>query len=175
MTTVRRRSSRPARPVPAFGARAGAAITSDGRLLVETGDGPYDVGTNLFADWVISLSPKDLNLTDYYTPANRVWITAVDMSVPTPVVVANGMAFAMADGDYAPQFGSGGNLLNTQERLAKTGRRTVYVMDAATGLLDIPVLLANDVIHESAIRVSGLPRGGNFRLDHAGSGGCRRG
>jgi hypothetical protein len=61
-----------------------------------------------------------------------VW-DSVDMSVPTPAVIANGMIFAMADGDYAPQFGSGGNLLNTQERLAKTGHATIYVLDAATG------------------------------------------
>jgi hypothetical protein len=63
-----------------------------------------------------------------------VW-NSVDMSVPTPAVIVNGMIFAMADGDYAPQFGSGGNLLNTQERLAKTGHATIYVLDAATGIV----------------------------------------
>jgi hypothetical protein len=60
-----------------------------------------------------------------------VW-NSVDISVPTPAVIANGMIFAMADGDYAPQFGSGGNLLNAQEGLAKTGHATIYVLDAAT-------------------------------------------
>jgi hypothetical protein len=63
-TSVRLRSSRPAQLGPGFWGHAGAAIRSDGRLLVETGDGPYDVGKNLLADSVISLSPKDRKLTD---------------------------------------------------------------------------------------------------------------
>jgi outer membrane protein assembly factor BamB len=55
------------------------------------------------------------------------------MSVPTPVVIANGVVFAMSDGDYAPQFGAGGNLLNTHQRLAKTGHSVIYALDAITG------------------------------------------
>ena len=68
--------------------RAGVAITSDGRVVFETGDGPYDPSKNLYSDSVIALSGKDLKLADYYTPANRAWITKkdLDMGNISPVV-----------------------------------------------------------------------------------------
>src|SRR5207237_7016502 len=68
--------------------RAGAAITSDGKILVETGDGPYDVNAGKLSDTIIELSRKDLKLVDYYTPANRAWITKkdLDMGNMSPVV-----------------------------------------------------------------------------------------
>ncbi|HEV3198803.1 MAG TPA: PQQ-binding-like beta-propeller repeat protein [Bryobacteraceae bacterium] len=240
--------------------RAGAAIASDGRIIVETGDGPNDVEKGFLSDSVIGISPRDLKLADYFTPANRSWITkkdldmgsigptvfrfktwelaaaggkegviflldtrslggadhrtplyrsplytneevnfatrgfwgsfstwedpsgtrwlyapawgpptsktsfpiqygetpngsvmafkvelrddkpsltpawnSVDMSVPSPVVIANGLVFAMSDGDYAPQFGAGGNLLSTQQRLSKTGHSVIYALEAPTG------------------------------------------
>ena len=46
-------------------------VTSDGRVVFETGDGPYDPSKNLYSDSVIALAGKDLKLADYYTPANR--------------------------------------------------------------------------------------------------------
>src|SRR5207302_826916 len=49
--------------------RAGAAIASYGKVLVETGDGPYDSNAGKLSDTMIELSPKDLKLFDYYTPA----------------------------------------------------------------------------------------------------------
>jgi outer membrane protein assembly factor BamB len=251
--------------------RAGAAVTSDGRVIVETGDGTYDLAKNMMADSVIALSPKDLKLADYFTPRNRSWITKKDldmgcigptvfkfkdwelaaaagkegviflldtkslggadhgtplfrsplytndevnfatkgfwgafstwedpagtrwlyapawgpptsgtkfaqsygetpdgsvmafkvelqsgkpvltpawnslnMSVPTPVIVANGMVFAESDGDYAPQFGPSGNLLNTEQRKAKAGHAIVYALDAATGKV---LFSSGDTIH----------------------------
>jgi len=68
--------------------RAGAAATSDGALLVETGDGPYDANGGKLSDTIIKLSLKDLKLVDYYTPANRAWITRkdLDMGNMSPVV-----------------------------------------------------------------------------------------
>ena len=68
--------------------RAGAAVTSDGALLVETGDGPYDASGGKLSDTIIKLSPKDLKLVDYYTPANRAWISKkdLDMGNMSPVV-----------------------------------------------------------------------------------------
>jgi outer membrane protein assembly factor BamB len=68
--------------------RAGVAVTSDGRVIFETGDGPYDPSKNLYSDSVIALSGKDLKLADYYTPANRAWITKkdLDMGNISPVV-----------------------------------------------------------------------------------------
>jgi len=68
--------------------RAGVAVTNDGRIVFETGDGPYDPAKNLYSDSVIALSGKDLKLADYYTPANRAWITKkdLDMGNISPVV-----------------------------------------------------------------------------------------
>ena len=68
--------------------RAGVAITSDGRVVFETGDGPYDPSKNLYSDSVLALSGKDLKLADYFTPANRAWITKkdLDMGNISPVV-----------------------------------------------------------------------------------------
>jgi outer membrane protein assembly factor BamB len=68
--------------------RAGAAIASDGSILVETGDGPYDANGGKLSDTIIKLSPKDLKLADYYTPANRAWISKkdLDMGNMSPVV-----------------------------------------------------------------------------------------
>jgi outer membrane protein assembly factor BamB len=240
--------------------RAGAAITPDGKIVIETGDGPYDPSKGNLTDSVIELSGKDLKLLDYYTPANRSWITkkdldmgsispvvfpfkswelaaasgkegiiflldtkslggadhrtplfrsarftneevnfatkgfwgafstwedaagtrwllapawgpptpttkfpvqygdtpngsvmafkvelkddkpvltpawnSVDMSVPTPVVIANGMVFGLSDGDYAPQFSASGGILNVNDRKAKAGHSVLYALDAATG------------------------------------------
>jgi outer membrane protein assembly factor BamB len=240
--------------------RAGAAITSDGRVIAESGDGPYDPDAGNYADSVLALSAKDLKLLDWYTPANRTWITkkdldmgsispvvfpfkdrelvaasgkegviflldtkslggadhrtpllrsplftndevnfagkgfwgafstwedsagtrwlyapalgpptaatqfvnqygptpngslmafkveekggkpvltpawnSVDMTVPTPAVIANGMVFVLADGDNVVQFGPNGNFLNTAAREEKEGHAILYVLDATTG------------------------------------------
>ena len=61
--------------------RGGAAITSDGRVIVETGDGTFDPDKHQMADSVIALSPKDLKLTDYFTPRNRSWMTKKDLDM----------------------------------------------------------------------------------------------
>ncbi len=50
--------------------RAGVAITADGKILAETGDGPWDPQKGNYADSVLELSPKDLKVIDYFTPAN---------------------------------------------------------------------------------------------------------
>ena len=63
------------------------------------------------------------------TPA---W-NSLNMSVPTPVIIANGVVFALSDGDSPVQFGPSGNLLNVEDRKAKTGHAIVYALDAATG------------------------------------------
>ena len=68
--------------------RGGVAIGLDGTVYAETGDGPYDPKAGKYADTFLALSPKDLTLKDYYTPANRDWITRrdLDMGNITPVV-----------------------------------------------------------------------------------------
>jgi outer membrane protein assembly factor BamB len=240
--------------------RAGAALTSDGRVIIETGDGTFDPEKHEMADAVIELSPRDLKLADYFTPRNRTWVTKKDldmgsisptifnfknwelaaasgkegaiflldtkslggadhntplyrsprltneevnfagkgfwgafstwedaggtrwlfgpawgpatpdtkfavqhgdapdgsvmafkveeqagkpvltpawkslnMSVPTPVIIANGVVFAVSDGDSPVQFGPNGNLLNVDERKAKAGHAILYALDAKTG------------------------------------------
>jgi outer membrane protein assembly factor BamB len=253
--------------------RAGAATTSDGRLIVETGDGTFDPEKNQMADSVIALSPQDLKVTDYFTPRNRSWVTKKDldmgsigptvftfknwelaaasgkegviflldtkalggpdhrvpvyrsplftndevnfagkgfwgafstwedaagtrwlyapawgpptaatkfalqhgdtpngsvmafkveeqagkpvltpawnslnMSVPTPVIIANGVVFALSDGDSPVQFGPSGNLLNVEDRKAKAGHAILYALDATTG----------DVLFTSADTIPGF-------------------
>jgi outer membrane protein assembly factor BamB len=68
--------------------RAGAAVTSSGNIIVETGDGAYDAKVGKLSDSIIELSGKDLKLVDYYTPANRAWISKkdLDMGNMSPVV-----------------------------------------------------------------------------------------
>jgi outer membrane protein assembly factor BamB len=253
--------------------RGGAAITTDGHVIIETGDGTFDPEKGQMADSVMSLSAKDLKLTDYFTPRNRSWMTKKDldmgsigptvfnfknwelaaasgkegviflldtkslggpdhhtplyrspllaneevnfagkgfwgafstwedpagtrwlyvpawgpatsttkfalqhgetpegsimafkveeqggkpvltpawnspnMSVPTPVIIANGVVFAMSDGDSPVQFGASGNLLNVEDRKAKVSHAIVYALDAATG----------DVLFSSADTIHGF-------------------
>jgi outer membrane protein assembly factor BamB len=253
--------------------RAGAALTSDGRVIVETGDGSFDPEKGMLADSVIALSPGDLKLADYFTPRNRTWVTKKDldmgsigpsifnfktwelavaggkegviflldtkslggadhrvplyrspllanedvnfagrgfwgafstwedaagtrwlyapawgpptpttkfplqhsetpdgsvmafkveeqagkpvltpawnslnMSVPTPVIIANGIVFALSDGDSPVQFGESGNLLGVEARKAKAGHAILYALDAATG----------DVLFSSAGAIPGF-------------------
>ncbi len=240
--------------------RAGAAITPGGNLVVETGDGPWDPAKGNYSDSVVVLSPKDLKPLDYFTPANREWMTkkdldmgsigavvfpfnnwelaaasgkegviflldtkspggadhrtplyrspvytneeinfagrgfwgafstfedafgtrwlyvpalgppaagttfpaaygptpngsvmafkvemkgdkprltpawnSIDMSTPTPVVIANDVVYAVSDGDSPVQFGGNGSLLNTEQRKAASGHSILYALDAATG------------------------------------------
>jgi len=61
--------------------RAGAPITSAGTLVTETGDGAYDAAAGKYPDTFLGLSSKDLKLADYYTPANRAWITKKDLDM----------------------------------------------------------------------------------------------
>jgi len=65
----------------------GAAVGTDGTVYAEAGDGPWDPSKGQYSDTVLALTPKDLQLKDWYTPSNREWITKrdLDMNV-TPVV-----------------------------------------------------------------------------------------
>ncbi|HTC35668.1 MAG TPA: PQQ-binding-like beta-propeller repeat protein [Bryobacteraceae bacterium] len=261
--------------------RSGAALTADGRLVIETGDGAFDPEKHQMADSVIALAPQDLKLTDYFTPRNRSWMTKKDldmgsigptvfnfknwelaaasgkegviflldtkslggadhhtplyrsplftneevnfagkgfwgafstwedaggtrwlyapawgpaapdtkfalqhgettdgsvmafkvedqagkpvlapawnslnMSVPTPVIIANGVVFALSDGDWPVQFGPSGNLLGVEDRKAKTGHATLYALDATTG----------DVLFTSADTIKGFSHFSAFGL-----------
>jgi len=172
--------------------RAGVAATSDGRVVFETGDGPYDPSKNLYSDSVIALAGKEgviflldsksLGGEDHRTPLYRSpllandevnlsckgfwgafttcedssgtrWLYApangppaagvkfpreygetpngsvmafkvdlkdgkptltpawnsVNMGVPTPSIVANGLLFVLADGDNPAQISPSGS------------------------------------------------------------------
>jgi len=67
--------------------RAGVAIGKD-RLFAETGDGAYDVAAGNFPDSVLGISLADNKIVDYYTPANRAYVTRkdLDMGNMSPVV-----------------------------------------------------------------------------------------
>lgn len=90
--------SKPERPVISFMAtttggagiwgRAGVAVGFNGRVFAETGDGPYDPDAGKWSDTFLGLAPLAAKLEDYYTPANRAWITRkdLDMGCISPVV-----------------------------------------------------------------------------------------
>jgi PQQ-like domain len=68
--------------------RAGAAISPEGTIYVETGDGPLDPAKGEYSDSFVALSSKDLSLQDYYTPANYRFLTHkdLDMGATSPLV-----------------------------------------------------------------------------------------
>jgi len=50
------------------------------------------------------------------------------------VVIANGVVFALSNGENARQVDSGGKLYTSAQRIAlSTGRATLYALDAVTG------------------------------------------
>jgi hypothetical protein len=68
--------------------RAGVAAAPDGKTIyAETGDGPFDAAAGKFGDTFVALSPKQLELKDYYTPANWAWLNRkdLDLGCVTPV------------------------------------------------------------------------------------------
>lgn len=68
--------------------RAGVSIGPDGFIYAETGDGQYDTEAGKFPDSVLKLTPKTLQLADYYTPENRAFLTRkdLDMGNMTPAI-----------------------------------------------------------------------------------------
>lgn len=67
--------------------RGGVSLNKD-RAFAETGDGAYDIEKGNFADTVLGLSLDTGKMVDYYTPANRTYITRkdLDMGNMTPIV-----------------------------------------------------------------------------------------
>ena len=56
------------------------------------------------------------------------------MNYPEPVVIANGMVFALSNGENVKQVDSSGRLLTSKERIdTPTGNATLYAVDAETG------------------------------------------
>jgi outer membrane protein assembly factor BamB len=69
--------------------RGGVAIGKD-RIFAASGDGDFDPAAGRFADTVFGISKADKKMVDYYTPANRAYITRkdLDMGNVTPAVFA---------------------------------------------------------------------------------------
>jgi hypothetical protein len=62
--------------------RGGVVASADGTTIyAETGDGPYDPEVSKYGDAFLALSPKDLKLKDYYTPANWQWMNRKDLDL----------------------------------------------------------------------------------------------
>jgi outer membrane protein assembly factor BamB len=57
-----------------------------------------------------------------------------NMSVPEPVLIANGVVFALSNGENVKQAKSSGDIYSSEERAkAPSGNATLYALDAATG------------------------------------------
>lgn len=67
--------------------RTGPAIGSDGTVYAPTGDGPFDPEHHMLSEAIIAVTPKILQLKDYYAPPNAafLWKRDLDMNV-TPAV-----------------------------------------------------------------------------------------
>ena len=64
------------------------------------------------------------------TPA---WISR-DMNVPEPPVIANGVVFALSNGENTQQLDGSGRILNSHDRASKpSGDAVLYGLEAATG------------------------------------------
>jgi len=62
-----------------------------------------------------------------------VWVSR-DMSLPEPPVIANGVVFALSNGENARQAKDDGSLLSSPDRIkTKTGNAVLYALDASTG------------------------------------------
>ena len=78
----------------AIWARAGAVVDpSTGRLLVATGNGPWN-GTTNWGDSVLELSPNAARLLQNWTPRNQAQLSAtdVDLGSTAPALLGGGLA-----------------------------------------------------------------------------------
>jgi outer membrane protein assembly factor BamB len=60
---------------------AGASIAPDGMVYAETGDGAYDAATKRLSTSVLEIDPSTIQIKDYYTPDNHLWLTERDMDM----------------------------------------------------------------------------------------------
>lgn len=58
---------------------------------------------------------------------------SLNLAVPTPVTLVNGVAFVLADADYIFQNDAKGGLLTSEFRGSHAGHATLYALDAKTG------------------------------------------
>jgi outer membrane protein assembly factor BamB len=60
---------------------AGVSIAPDGMVYAETGDGQYDAAAKRLSTSVLKVDPSTLQIVDYYTPDNHLWLTERDMDM----------------------------------------------------------------------------------------------
>jgi outer membrane protein assembly factor BamB len=81
---------------------AGPAIASNGTIYFESGDGAYDAAKKQLSTSVEAFTYSDgtLNLKDYFTPTNYIWLTKRDLDMnATPVIFPyKGRDFLVASG-----------------------------------------------------------------------------
>lgn len=72
--------------------RAGVAISQDGTVFAETGDGIFDPEKDQYPNAVLAVDGKSLELKDYFTPQNHVYVAKkdLDMGNMTPAVFPYG-------------------------------------------------------------------------------------
>jgi len=104
--------------------RGGAAIGSNGTIYAETGDGAFHPETGRYGDTLLALSPKDLKLLDYFTPANASYLNRkdLDMGNITPVVFPyKGRELVVGSGKEGVLF-----LLDTKSLGGDTHRKPLF-------------------------------------------------
>jgi len=99
------------RPAGAWG-RSGPVLGPKG-LLIQTADGPWDVTRNLWANSVMQISLKNMEVTDYFTPENAAFLTQKDLDFGS----ASPIAFRFQQWNLVAAAGKEG---------------TLYLMDAET-------------------------------------------
>ena len=79
---------------------------------------------------VMAFRVEESNGTPTLIPAWR----SRDMSVPEPPIVANGVVYALSNGENVQSIHESGRLLTSQERASTpSGNATLYALDAETG------------------------------------------
>jgi outer membrane protein assembly factor BamB len=108
-----------ARPSGAWG-RAGM-VWGHGSLFVQTADGVWDPSRGLWGQSLLRLSPRTLELMDYFTPSNLEMINAKDLDYAS----SGPVAFTLADRPLVFSGGKDGTLyLHDAKSLGGSDHRT---------------------------------------------------
>jgi outer membrane protein assembly factor BamB len=67
--------------------RTGAAIGFDGTAYAPTGDGEFNPAEKMYSESLIAVTPKDLQLKDYYSPPNAAFMWKRDLDMQTTPAV----------------------------------------------------------------------------------------
>ncbi len=76
--------------------RGGVAIGKDKRLYVATGDGVFDPSSGDYSNSYLAVTPRVLDLADYFTPANWKDVSKLDLDLPS----GGHLAFTLGNHEY---------------------------------------------------------------------------